>query len=161
MEKVRTWTKIGESVVGSPIDEGTILGHDMVTKAIERLDWHEIPKAGNLEAPAMPGMGISKLIEELKIPRVSHVAWSSELAPYGFYGIKGHYSNGDADIYAIDSGTHLTTVCTDFVQRGCGNATHVIGTNGGTMPCGRFLRQPDGTSRRYYCAECETKGETA
>jgi hypothetical protein len=117
MTKVRTWTKIGEEVVGSPIDEGTILGRDMVVKAIEELEWREIPKEGTLEAPAMLGLNITEAIQKLKIPNVSHVGWSSELAPYGFYGIRGHYKNGDAEIYLVDQGTDLTPVCSDFIGK--------------------------------------------
>lgn len=36
---------------------------------------------------------------------------------------------------------------------GCGAPTRVVGTNGGTMPCGAFLN--DGQKRQpYYCAAC-------
>lgn len=37
---------------------------------------------------------------------------------------------------------------------GCGAFTHVPGTNGGRMPCGRSLKWPDGTQTREYCAPC-------
>ena len=36
---------------------------------------------------------------------------------------------------------------------GCGKATHVIGTNGGTMPCGANLTQ-FGKTEPYYCGAC-------
>jgi hypothetical protein len=36
---------------------------------------------------------------------------------------------------------------------GCGRATHVEGTNGGTMPCGAMLTQ-FGKTEPYYCAAC-------
>lgn len=32
---------------------------------------------------------------------------------------------------------------------GCGKSVHVIGTNGGTIPCGAQFR-----SKQYLCAEC-------
>ena len=38
--------------------------------------------------------------------------------------------------------------------RGCGRATHVSGTNGGTMPCGANLTM-FGETAPYYCAKCE------
>ena len=113
---MRTWTKVGEALVGSPIDEGTILGRDMVCRAIDRLQWLEIPKDGTLEVAAMPGLGIKEAIKELKIPKVSHIAISSALAPYGFYGIRAHYKNGDAEIFLVDAGSHITPVCTDFIE---------------------------------------------
>jgi hypothetical protein len=39
--------------------------------------------------------------------------------------------------------------------KGCGKHIHVIGTNGGTMPCGAMLKQLDGTSEPYYCESCK------
>lgn len=36
------------------------------------------------------------------------------------------------------------------VIHGCGRATHVEGTNGGTMPCGAKLN-----GEPYYCMDCE------
>jgi hypothetical protein len=113
----RTWTKVGTEVVGAPLDEGCIIDRSAVVRAIGSLEWQEIPKGGKLEAPAMPGLGISAAIKQLRIPKVSHVAWSSELAPYGFYGIRGHYKNGDAEIFIVDMGTHLTPVCTEFTPK--------------------------------------------
>lgn len=40
---------------------------------------------------------------------------------------------------------------------GCGRATHVTGTNGGTMPCGSMLTQL-GVTAPYYCARCTSLG---
>lgn len=99
----RTWTQVGKA-------------HNRATveRAITSIEWLEIPKGGTLEAPMMPGEGIKAAIQQLRIPKVSHVAWSSELAPYGFYAIRGHYANGDAEVYIVDMGTHLVPVCSDF-----------------------------------------------
>ena len=36
---------------------------------------------------------------------------------------------------------------------GCGSPTHVVGTNGGTMPCGGLLTQ-FGKTEPYYCDHC-------
>lgn len=41
------------------------------------------------------------------------------------------------------------------VIQGCGKCVHVVGTNGGTMPCGATLTQLDGTVAPYLCATCE------
>lgn len=38
---------------------------------------------------------------------------------------------------------------------GCGKGIHVIGTNGGTMPCGSLLSELDGPVHRQFCSECE------
>jgi hypothetical protein len=37
---------------------------------------------------------------------------------------------------------------------GCGTRIHVVGTNGGTMPCGALLTQ-FGKTAPYYCEYCE------
>ena len=37
---------------------------------------------------------------------------------------------------------------------GCGERTHVAGTNGGTLPCGAMLKQPDGSEAPYLCGTC-------
>jgi hypothetical protein len=113
----RTWTKVGEELVGSSMDDSTVLARGIVERAIANLEWLEIPKDGKLELPAMPALGISAAIEDLKIPKVSHVATSPDLAPYGFYGIRGHYSNGDAEIFLVDSGSKMTVICSDFTPK--------------------------------------------
>jgi hypothetical protein len=41
-----------------------------------------------------------------------------------------------------------------MTHKGCGKAIHVVGTNGGMMPCGAMLTQLDGTKAPYYCDEC-------
>jgi hypothetical protein len=122
---MRTWTKVGEDLVGSPIDDETILDRGAVCRAIDRLQWMEIPKEGTLEVAMMPGLGIKESIKELRIPKVSHIAISSALAPYGFYGIRAHYKNGDAEIFLIDVGSNITPVCTDFTPKEKENATTV------------------------------------
>jgi len=40
---------------------------------------------------------------------------------------------------------------------GCGRSTHVVGTNGGMMPCGGELTS-QGKTGQYFCAECTAKG---
>lgn len=104
MDAVRTWTKVGEK-------------HNRATveRAIENIEWREL--RGTIEVPMMQGEGIKAAIRELRIPRVSHVAWSNELAPYGFYAIRGHYANGDAEVYIVDRGSDLIPVCSDFTER--------------------------------------------
>jgi hypothetical protein len=39
---------------------------------------------------------------------------------------------------------------------GCGKQTRVVGTNGGTMPCGGLYRVGDSVAP-YYCDECAAK----
>ena len=111
----RTWTKVGAEYTG---------GDDRarVEAEIDQLDWKGIPEGGTVSAPFMPGEGIKALISELALPRVSLIAWNGylrypdppESAHYGLYGIECRYSNGRARVYALDSGTGLTPLASDF-----------------------------------------------
>lgn len=76
----------------------------------ERLNWQALP----CDMAAMPGLAIKTVIKELRIPKVSHVAASHELAPYGLMGIKAHYKNGDATIYLVDEGHQTVVLASDF-----------------------------------------------
>jgi hypothetical protein len=40
---------------------------------------------------------------------------------------------------------------------GCGDLTHVAGTNGGRVRCGSVITWMDGTSHPYFCDRCSTK----
>jgi len=98
----RTWTKVGKHHThGREEDIGGM---------IDRLNWKEIP----CEMGMMPGEAIKAAIKELRIPKVSHVANSHEMAPYGLLGIKAHYKNGDANIYLVDEGCSTVVIATDF-----------------------------------------------
>lgn len=44
-------------------------------------------------------------------------------------------------------------------EKGCGKMMHIIGTNGGLMPCGSTLLNLDGTKARPLCDDCKQKGE--
>jgi len=88
-----------------------------IRAAVDAMEWHDLRGTGELSAPFMPGEGIKAAIKELRIPKVWRVAWSSDLAPYGFYGISGRYRNADVDIYLVDAGTHLTPVCMDVEEK--------------------------------------------
>lgn len=101
---MRNWTQIGQA-------EGFSKGR--IEAAILNMEWTTIPKT----MPMSQGLGIKAAIKELRIPKVSHIADSNQLAPYGFYGIRAHYANGDADIYIVDRGSDLIPVCSDFTPK--------------------------------------------
>lgn len=44
--------------------------------------------------------------------------------------------------------------CPPGQNGGCGVPTHVVGTNGGEMPCGSLLTM-FGKTAPYYCATCD------
>ncbi len=98
----RTWTEVGK--------EHTENKHGEISAIIDRMEWHGLPYTMG----AMPGMGIKEVIKQLGIPKVSHVAISHELAPYGLMGVKAHYKNGEATIYMVDEGTGIVIIASDF-----------------------------------------------
>ena len=57
---------------------------------------------------------MKEVIKELRIPKVSHVAYSHEMAPYGLMGVKAHYKNGDANVFMVDEGSNIVIIATDF-----------------------------------------------
>ena len=98
----RTWTKVGEEY-----SKGK---QEQITAFIGRLEWQTL----HCEMGMMPGEGIKAAIAKFRIPHVSLVAVSSEMAPLGLYAVEGNYKNGRARLYLVDSGTEITPVATDF-----------------------------------------------
>jgi hypothetical protein len=100
----RTWTEVGK--------EYTEKRQEEIALYIQEIQWHELPHTTGM----MAGEGIKHCIKELRIPKVTHIAISNEMAPYGLYGIRGHYKNGMAEIYIVDSGCDCTPICSDFYE---------------------------------------------
>lgn len=101
---LRTWTNVGaEHTEGEP-------ARKKIANVIKGIEWRTVP----CDMAAMPGLAIKELIKLLRLPKVSHVADSHELAPYGFVAIRCHYKNGMAELFAIDTGTEITPLCSDF-----------------------------------------------
>ena len=101
----RDWTKVGEQ---ARIEHG--IPQAKIEAAIEAMEWQLVP----CQMAMGPGMAIKEAVKSLHIPKVSHVADSRRLAPFGLIGIFGHYTNGDSRIYIIDLGDSIVPVCIDF-----------------------------------------------
>ena len=99
----RNWTTVGQ--------KHTQGKRKQLEAMFSRMEWREIP----CEMGMMPGMAIKEAIKQLHIPKVSHVAHSHELAPYGLLGIKARYRNGNAVIYLVDDGLGVTPIVSDFI----------------------------------------------
>ena len=97
--------KIDWFSVGLEYREGR---EERVLGILQNVNWLEAVEG--LEVAMMPGEGIKAAIKEFKIPRVSHIAISHEFAPYGLYGIRGHYKGKEIDIFMVDTGTCLTPI---------------------------------------------------
>lgn len=100
----RTWTDVGKGY--------TTGKHAKIGAMFDRMEWQKLPCTMGM----MPGEGIKEAIKQLRIPKVSHVASSHELAPYGLLGITGHYKNGCAKVYLIDTGTEVIPIASDFEE---------------------------------------------
>lgn len=111
----RNWTITGEKVFADQevkLEGGGRLTLDVVEQAIDELEWWFAIHATTL--PAVPGLAIKAVISELRLPKVSAIAISDALAPYGFYGIEANYSNGRALVYVFDRGSELIPLRSDF-----------------------------------------------
>jgi|SRR5208283_3048140 len=96
---IRNWTEVGKEY-----------DHEVIIRTIDSLEWKALP----LTLDFMNGEGIKAAIKGFRIAKVSHVATSPAMAPCGFFGIRGHFANGDAEFYLIDEGSELVPVCSDF-----------------------------------------------
>lgn len=107
----RTWTDIGKQDLASIApDDSDEIQRALVERSIENLTWESVEGA----KPMLPGLGIKECIKQLRLPKVSQVAISHDLAPYGFYGIEARYKNGRARVYVLDRGTDLIPLASDF-----------------------------------------------
>jgi len=104
----RNWTTKG-SKYNDTSDKKVRLG-----LMFDSLEWHHASVGMTMNM--MSAEGIKEAINTLRIPNVSHVATSNEMAPYGFFAIRGHFSNGWADIYFCDEGSKLVVLASDFHQ---------------------------------------------
>jgi len=102
----RTWTSVGHDHNGTEDQRARLAG------MFSRLSWQEF--VVGMEMPMMQGLGIQAAIKELRLPKVSHIADSNEMAPYGLYGIRCHYRNGMAQVYICDEGSQLVVLASDF-----------------------------------------------
>lgn len=109
----RTWTSVGKHWTSAD-------DRAHVEAEIDRLEWKEIGDA--IDLPFLAGHAINAAIEQLRLPKVSHVAHDGYLrypdplqsAPLALYGIECHYPNGRARVYVLDRGTGLTPLASDF-----------------------------------------------
>lgn len=118
----RTWTSIGEQLFDRPLAKQE--GHNWVTHfdiedAIAGLEWQDPPET----LPAMQGLAIRALVEDLNLRGIISIALStvecrSDNEPgvmaYGLYGIRNEFANGVAEIFAVDRGSDILIVASDF-----------------------------------------------
>ena len=102
----RDWMQVGIDHNGTDEQKTRLAG------MFDRLEWQEI--GDGLTMAMGPGLAIKSAITELRMPKVTDVANSHELAPFGLIGIRAHYKNGRADAYICDEGSRLVVLAVDF-----------------------------------------------
>jgi hypothetical protein len=115
----RTWTSVGARYT-------TPKRRPDVLRAISTLKWRDVGDSASVEIPAVPGLTIDACIQQLRLPRVSQLAWQGSEATvdwhdedpegqhYAIYGIQAQYANGRARLYVIDIGTGAFPLVSDF-----------------------------------------------
>ena len=101
----RTWTEVGEKYTRGKQGDIAVM--------VERMEWRTLP----CEMGMGPGMAIKEAIKAFKIPKVSRVATSNEMAPYGLLAVEGHYKNGRAQVLMVDDGVSITPICSDLYSK--------------------------------------------
>lgn len=104
----RTWLETGRQ-----FREPKGVTDDEVTAEIARLVWHPTTPRP-VDVPAVPGLCIQTMIRELRLPKVSQIAWNGTLRTYGLYGIEANYKIGRARIYVLDRGSDACAVVSDY-----------------------------------------------
>lgn len=100
----QTWTQTGKDYT-----EGE--QRPTAAAAIDGLQW--VSPEGSF--PMAPGLAIKKCITELRIPKVSAVAWQGGyIGPYEVLGIEGNYKNGRVRVYVLDRGADLLVLRSDL-----------------------------------------------
>jgi len=108
----RNWTSVGEQEVCPPL-------RDIFLAEVETLEWHRLPCD---DAPMMQGEAIKAAITQLRLPKVSRVAWNGVfLNRMAVLGIECQYKNGRCRVYLLDTGTHTLPIFSDFWKSGKGD----------------------------------------
>jgi hypothetical protein len=111
----RTWLEVGKDYTSGE-------DRDRVVAAIEALEWR--PPTG--EGPMSPVLMLQSVVTELRLPKVSAIAWGGgdanvldypdgpETATYTVLGVESNYSNGRARLYVLDTGVAAVPLASDF-----------------------------------------------
>jgi hypothetical protein len=103
MEVQRTWSEPNAAYYQDKKEQ--------FEKAIKEMDWKLV--TSEMQLPLQTGFAIKEFVNKLQLPRVSHVALSDAFQPYGFYGLRTHYGDGQVEIYIIDTGLAGAVICSD------------------------------------------------
>lgn len=103
MEVQRSWSEPNSAYYKDKKEE--------FEKAITEMEWKLV--TSEMQLPLSTGFAIKEFVNKLQLPRVSHIALSNDFAPYGFYGLRTHYGDGQVEIYILDTGLAGAVICSD------------------------------------------------
>jgi hypothetical protein len=111
----RNWTDVGRQLADY---HGEHVTQAQLAATMDSLVWAP-PEA---RVAFSDGFALNRLIQELHIPKVlrvakavvEHTEWPSVASPYQMLGVESMYANGLVRVYAVDTGTDLIVVASDF-----------------------------------------------
>jgi hypothetical protein len=145
----RTWLEVGKDYTSGK-------DRDRVAAAIEALQWR--PPTG--EGPMSPVLMLQAVVSELRLPKVSAIAWGGgeanvleypdgpDTATYSVLGVESNYTNGRARLYVLDTGVGAVPLASDFPVSASSYEPAEIPT--GLFPLGTVVATP-GAIERMEC----------
>ena len=121
----RDWTQVGREFYDPTapgwsaeyrLETGRYPNRALLGRIFDRLDW--IPVNNSTLLSFASSMAIVGFIREFGIPRVSHVAESADLAPFGLIAVRGHYNDNGTTVnaYAVETGTTAIPLAMDVIE---------------------------------------------
>ena len=101
----RHWSEVGKAEVSDS-------GRPRIEAEIAELEWE--PAAPGLSMPMMQGMSINTAIKNLRLPRVTALAWNGVVGNFALIGIECNYAMGRCRVYILDTGMACIPVAHDF-----------------------------------------------
>ncbi|MES1975741.1 MAG: hypothetical protein V4472_25060 [Pseudomonadota bacterium] len=113
----QNWTTVGAPYSTNPKYRSRIL------RDAKTLTWVDVSDGATHSLPMMPGEGIKAMIAQCHLPKVSKVGYGcvafggnqeDGFGDLGLYGVECHYRNGRAVVYAVDRGSDMLMVLSEF-----------------------------------------------
>jgi len=98
--------------IGKEYSQGN---EDEVKEIVLNAEWEETGKGKSF--PMGQGMAVDEAIKGYRIPKVSHVSLYNDFCGLGFYGIRGHYTGKEVDVFILDDGVSCTPIVAHVKER--------------------------------------------
>jgi len=98
--------------IGKEFSEGH---EEEIKEIILNAEWETVEPGKKF--PMGQALCIQEVIEQCKIPKVSHVSLYNLIGSLGFYGIRGHYKGKEVDIFVLDRGSETSPIVAHVKER--------------------------------------------